>query len=87
MFEIGHLHSRGGVHAVGCLHERYDEYRLQLRGQSFALDRFADRVDPFAVMGLEISRAFAERLGEVAGLTFQVIELRDEEFRISSDIF
>jgi hypothetical protein len=73
--QVGHLQAGRAVDTVGRLEEGRQQDTPLHRGELVAVDRLAHRIDPCAVFGLEVPRAAAERLGEVAVAAWQCLEL------------
>src|SRR5579871_3802270 len=74
LLEIRHLQAGGGVHAVGGLEQAGQKQRFEWRARIVVGDGLADRVDSFAVEGLEVARLHTERLGDIAGPAGEVVE-------------
>ena len=92
--EVGHLHARSRVDAVGGLEQAGQQQRPQgVPGGMGRVDPVADGVDPPAVVGVEVPRVLAEGAGDVAvgagegGETGQrVVEHRGRD-EIADDLF
>ena len=74
LLEVRHLHPDRGVDPVRGLDQAGEEDGVQRRSRVVGLDRGADRVDPGAVLGPQVPRRPAERLGEVAGAAVERVE-------------
>ena len=75
LLHVRHLQAGGGVDAIGGFDEAREQDRLERRPRVVTCDRVADRVDACAVERLHEPRLHAERVGEVARLTRQRVEL------------
>ena len=64
--QVGHLHADGGVDPVGGFDQAREEDAALDKVEVEPVDLVADRVDPHPVLGLEVARPAAERLGDVA---------------------
>ncbi len=78
LLQVGHLHARGGVHAVGRLHQRGERDGLEHRREIPLADGLPDGVHPLAVLRLDVAGVDAEGLREVAGARRHTRELVDE---------
>ena len=76
--QIGHLQARRAVDAVCRLEQRGEQDAPLERRERVAVDRVADRVDPGAVLRLQVARLPAEGLGEVPLAALERRELRDD---------
>ncbi len=75
LLQVGHLQPGRAVDAVCRLEERRQQHAPLDRGELVTVDRLADRVDPRAVLGLEVPRPTAEGLGEIALSARKCLEL------------
>ena len=66
LLQIGHLHADRRVDAVGGLDEAREQDGARDRIEVEAVDLVAGGVDPHPVLGPEVARSAAERLGDVA---------------------
>ena len=74
LLQVRHLHPDRGVDPVGGLDQAREQHREERRVAVLGVDRGADRVDPGPVLGSEVARRRAERLGEVAGNAVERVE-------------
>ena len=73
-----HLQPGRTVDAIGRLEQGGEEATALDLGEVVAIDRSPDRVDPAAVVRLEVASLPAERLGEVAVVAFERFEVAQD---------
>ncbi len=76
--QVGHLQAGRAVDAVGGLDERRQQHPSLERRELVAVDRIADRIDPPAVVRLQVPRLVAEGLGHVAVPSRERRQLADD---------